>query len=104
MANLTIKRCCNCSEAVNENWKQFDKFGNYICPYCGVVNYFSDNAETLKAESELNEIFKLLDEAHFKTAREKLSLLRDKYPKSSKAYFLSVLAENSVCFTKDNKQ
>ena len=104
MANLNIKQCSVCHVTIDETWTKFDKLGNYICPCCGSVNFLSEDVNQTAVDNELNSIYPLLENAHFKTAREKLETLRNKYPKSSKAYFLTVLADNYVCFTKDSKE
>ena len=103
MANL-IKKCCSCNEPYTDLWKKRDDCGHIFCPHCGTANYFEDDAKRTAEEEELNSIHPLLQNAHFTTASEKLESLREKYPKSSKVWFLSVLADNCICYTEDSSK
>ena len=103
MASLTIKQCAVCKVELNASWNKPDDRGNYICPFCGYPNTFSDNAEKVREEQDINKVLSLLDNTQFQKAAEELSNLRSVYPKSSKVYFLSVLADNCVCYTKESK-
>lgn len=92
-----IKKCGCCNAPFDAEWKVRDENDNFICPYCGNVNFTKDD----RCEEELNKIYYQLDNLQFDTAASNLDELRMKYPKSSKVYFLSVLAENAVCYTED---
>ena len=98
-----IRQCINCNTLLDGNWKQIDDKGNHICPYCYAVNDFKDNEETIKVADNFREIYINLENLNFDGARNKLALLKQDNPKSSQVYFLTVLAENYVCYTEDSK-
>lgn len=104
MANETTKKCGYCVSLFGEEWTKNDGLGNYVCPYCGTVNNFSDDTNQAAEEKEINEVYILLDNMQFKAASDRLRFLKDKYPDSSKVYFLSVLADNCVCYTEDSSK
>lgn len=103
MANL-IRQCCNCHSLHDESWTKRDSLGFLVCPFCGAINIFTDDEKKATEEKELNEVYLLLDNTQFKSASDRLTILRNKYPDSSKACFLTVLADNRVCFTEDSNK
>ena len=96
-----IKQCGNCCAPVNEQWTKIDEHGIHICPFCGVVNDFSENDTIAEEYDKFRSIYVYLDNLQFDTAITELENLRQLYPNSSQVYFLSVLAENYVCYTPD---
>ena len=98
-----IKQCGNCSEQVDEKWTKIDEHGIHICPYCGVANDFSENDAVAEEYEKFRNIYINLDNLQFDTANNDLENLRQLYPNSSQVYFLSVLAENCVCYTPDGE-
>lgn len=98
-----ILQCGNCVNPVDEKWTSVDEQGRQVCPYCGVVNNFSDSEEVIQENEKFREIYYNLDNLKFDAACEALEKLRELYPKSSQVYFLSVLAENCVCYTEDGE-
>lgn len=98
-----IQQCGNCCTPVDEKWTKVDEHGIHICPYCGVVNDFSDNDAIAEEYEKFRSIYVYLDNLQFDTASSELENLRQLYPKSSQVYFLSVLADNCVCYTPDGE-
>ena len=91
----SIKQCVCCHALVDSKWKTSDEKGHFICPYCDTVNSFNND----DYEEEINRIYYQLDNLQFITASNKLGELRIKYPNCSKVFFLSLLADNAVCYT-----
>ena len=81
MKDLKDIRCMCCDAAFDDSWSPFDEDGNYICPYCGSMNDFSDpdifavlhereESQKQQKEDEIEKEYLLGDELYDKEEYE----------------------------------
>ena len=96
-------RCSCCDSPLGSSWQKNDS-GFHICPYCRTANNFgapSSEEPDHPDSSRIRAIYIALEQLHFDAAETQLAELRSLYPTCGELYFLSALASNCVCYTRD---